>query len=558
MGRRSEYWCRVAMLFGFLAVLAGAPGAPAEEEIDPSLVHVDPGIGIDALGRGQAEAPFKTVSYALIAAEDAGLTALDIRLAPGRYRKGEGENAGEVFPLVLPRALNRLILAGQAPGVRFETSDPDEVLIQFAFERAGATVDVELRSLELAGGLAGACFLVGTGARANVVADGLMMSGQAGKGFEFFFEPAGEAACDLRNSRFEGSAGGAAFETATSSKLDLVIEDSTFRSLVPYGPSAVLGAAVGAHVDPLAEVNLQVARNVFHGVPSALELTASEDGGPQAPSGGRLQAVFVNNLVRGNPGEPGATGVQNAIYLSLWPHHSLMVFIAHNTFFGVKHVVFEDNFDLTAAQGGIPWQFMKNIARRIGGFSEFANEGPNFPPAGCAIVGNLLERSSLVSNFIADPLFVDEDAGDFHLTAASPARDRGNYIGYADPTDLAGNCRRSATSCPPEEFEYRSDLGAYEFPAGFCADVAVFARGNCNGAGKIDIGDPVFALGVLFLGQGPFPCADACDADDDGKVNIADPIYTLNFLFVGGRPSPPPRFEDGFSDPTLDCLPTCE
>ena len=52
-----------------------------------------------------------------------------------------------------------------------------------------------------------------------------------------------------------------------------------------------------------------------------------------------------------------------------------------------------------------------------------------------------------------------------------------------------------------------------------------FVRGDGNGDGGIDIGDPIFLLAVLFSEGGPVFCDDAVDANDDGSVDIADSIY---------------------------------
>jgi hypothetical protein len=84
-----------------------------------------------------------------------------------------------------------------------------------------------------------------------------------------------------------------------------------------------------------------------------------------------------------------------------------------------------------------------------------------------------------------------------------------------------------------------------------------FRRGETNSDGRLDISDPVFALGFLFLG-GPAPrCADASDANDDGKVDISDSVWTLGFLFLGGPPPPAPGPTTCGRDETADGLEPC-
>jgi hypothetical protein len=84
-----------------------------------------------------------------------------------------------------------------------------------------------------------------------------------------------------------------------------------------------------------------------------------------------------------------------------------------------------------------------------------------------------------------------------------------------------------------------------------------FVRGDANGDRRVDISDPIFTFGFLFLGDREPGCMDAADANDDGTVNISDVVETLNSLFMDGVPLAAPSGEAG-ADPTpddLDCAP---
>jgi polyhydroxybutyrate depolymerase len=81
---------------------------------------------------------------------------------------------------------------------------------------------------------------------------------------------------------------------------------------------------------------------------------------------------------------------------------------------------------------------------------------------------------------------------------------------------------------------------------------ALFRRGDDNGDGSVDIGDPIHNLGYLF-GTGASICLDAQDTNDDGSVDIGDPVYHLSFQFTGG-PMPPAPFGTCGVDPTDDTL----
>ncbi len=86
-----------------------------------------------------------------------------------------------------------------------------------------------------------------------------------------------------------------------------------------------------------------------------------------------------------------------------------------------------------------------------------------------------------------------------------------------------------------------------------------FLRGDCNGDGGVDISDAIQTLGVLFLGQGTFPCKDACDSNDDGRIDISDAINTLGVLFLGQGTIPLPGNKTCGVDPTGDDAQlTCE
>ena len=77
----------------------------------------------------------------------------------------------------------------------------------------------------------------------------------------------------------------------------------------------------------------------------------------------------------------------------------------------------------------------------------------------------------------------------------------------------------------------------------------MFVRGDANADGKVDISDPVYTLGYLFLGLPPPGCAEALNADDSDKLDISDAIYVLGFLFLGGQPPKAPFPRCGV-DPT--------
>ena len=92
----------------------------------------------------------------------------------------------------------------------------------------------------------------------------------------------------------------------------------------------------------------------------------------------------------------------------------------------------------------------------------------------------------------------------------------------------------------------------------------VFARGDANSDGTINLTDGIQILNFLFGGTGAPACVDAADIDDDGTVILTDAIRLINWLFRGdAAPSPPTPSTGSYlkvdcgPDPTQDTL-NCE
>jgi hypothetical protein len=139
---------------------------------------------------------------------------------------------------------------------------------------------------------------------------------------------------------------------------------------------------------------------------------------------------------------------------------------------------------------------------------------------------------------------------DSWLTAASP-----NY---------GLKITQCVDACPrPEAGTSEYINGAYDFCSSEHGDVTrrpilimnviqtggLQRPGDANQDGKLDISDPVWILGHLFLGTYPvLPCDGGTasspgagalklvDFNGDGKIDLSDPVSILNFLFMGGTP----------------------
>ena len=78
-----------------------------------------------------------------------------------------------------------------------------------------------------------------------------------------------------------------------------------------------------------------------------------------------------------------------------------------------------------------------------------------------------------------------------------------------------------------------------------------FRRGDSNVDGQVDLSDAVSTLSHLFAGGAEPGCLDAADADDSGVVDITDPIFLLGVLFLGQGALPAPGLACG-PDVTAD------
>ena len=121
------------------------------------------------------------------------------------------------------------------------------------------------------------------------------------------------------------------------------------------------------------------------------------------------------------------------------------------------------------------------------------------------------DQTGINGNISADPLFVNQPAGDYHLAEGSPCIDAG------DPAD----------SVPPGGGD-RIDMGAFEY--------LILIVGDANGDGEINAEDIIYLINYLFRGGPPPYVMAAGDANGDGEVNAGDIVYLIQYLFHGGPP----------------------
>ena len=127
-----------------------------------------------------------------------------------------------------------------------------------------------------------------------------------------------------------------------------------------------------------------------------------------------------------------------------------------------------------------------------------------------------------IGNIDADPLFVDPDNGDYHLSPGSPCIDAGDNSAVPKDivTDLDGNPRFVDDPCT-DDTGFGDlpivDMGAYEFQGSSC---------DLNGDGSVGILDLLILLGSWGpCPDPPNPCP--ADLNGDGSVGILDLLMLL-------------------------------
>jgi parallel beta-helix repeat protein len=128
-------------------------------------------------------------------------------------------------------------------------------------------------------------------------------------------------------------------------------------------------------------------------------------------------------------------------------------------------------------------------------------------------------------NILRDPMFMDAQAGDFHLISNSPCIDAGNNgVPNFPPTDYEGKLRVVDGNGDDSAVV---DMGALEYH---------LDRGDANQDGVINTADVVYLINYLFIaGPAPYPLYVG-DCNCDQVINSADVSYLINYLFIGGPP----------------------
>ncbi|HKY64584.1 MAG TPA: choice-of-anchor Q domain-containing protein [bacterium] len=310
----------------------------------------------------------------------------------------------------------------------------------------------------------------------TVVEDSVFRDNNGTIGGALNIQSSDEGSVTVRNSTFSDnfadSAGGGLFVSVTLG--NVTIENNLFER---NSSNTFEGGAINVETEGV-DSTLIIANNVFSqnesGADGGAGFLEVEDTG---------SAFIINNTIVGNTAAGDGGGFQ--------------VFADSTTQFNVYNNIFFENSagalgdDLQIAETGAAIALFNNLYSEVdiacnGGGTGCISEGGN-------IVGE-------------DPLFVDSAAGDFHLTADSPARDSGDPAAPEMPsTDFDGNPR-------PDQPGTNPDMGAFEFQAPIPTPTPTptptvgpqpeISGGGCNLGGSAASAGSVIGLGLSFLAFG--------------------------------------------------------
>ena len=153
------------------------------------------------------------------------------------------------------------------------------------------------------------------------------------------------------------------------------------------------------------------------------------------------------------------------------------------------------------------------------------NEIYNFASTPTVTYSNVQGGYPGTGNIDADPLFVDPDNDDYHLSPGSPCIDAGDNTAVPEgiDKDLDGHDRFVDTPCTDDTGNGKPpivDMGAYEFQL-----FHVTCRWDLDCNGSVGVKDLLILLGAW----GPCPPKEFCPADFDntGDVGVNDLLILL-------------------------------
>ncbi len=137
---------------------------------------------------------------------------------------------------------------------------------------------------------------------------------------------------------------------------------------------------------------------------------------------------------------------------------------------------------------------------------------------------------------------------DFSSTTTDPEEDTiffrfdwgdGTCSDWLGPCASGDTCLASNTWSGAGSFPVKvkaKDIHQHESDWSSALEIGIFARGDCNGDGLIDLGDVVYLLNYLFKSGLPPDPIETGDANRDQTIDLGDVVYLLNYLFKAGPP----------------------
>ncbi|MGB7060975.1 MAG: dockerin type I repeat-containing protein [Candidatus Zixiibacteriota bacterium] len=137
---------------------------------------------------------------------------------------------------------------------------------------------------------------------------------------------------------------------------------------------------------------------------------------------------------------------------------------------------------------------------------------------------------------------------DFSTSTTDPEEDSilywidwgdGTSSGWLGPYGSDDTCTASNSWSDQETYDVKvkaKDTYDHESDWSEALAISVYARGDCNGDGIVNVGDVLYLINYLYKnGSTPLPFWTG-DVNCDREINLADVVYLINYLFRQGSP----------------------
>ncbi|UCB53294.1 MAG: dockerin type I repeat-containing protein [Candidatus Zixiibacteriota bacterium] len=168
------------------------------------------------------------------------------------------------------------------------------------------------------------------------------------------------------------------------------------------------------------------------------------------------------------------------------------------------------------------------------GWSACVIRATDFPAVPGAPSGPVTGETGIGYEFSTNTTDPEEDSVFFWFDWGDGANS-----GWLGPYASGDTCTASNSWSDPETYSVKvkaKDVYDHESDWSEALSITVYARGDCNGDGIVNVGDVLYLINYLYKdGSGPLPSWTG-DVNCDREINLGDAVYLINYLFKNGPP----------------------